>query len=104
MDALRQVLSSLLRPPYNAKNINELKTMIAKENFDFPRAVNNISDMSKNLIKRMLKANPKDRLSWEELFKHEITNYLEANMERAMRLTLTMDGSLSDNVCKLYLC
>lgn len=38
--------------------------MIAKENFDFPRTINNISDMSKNLIRRMLKANPKERLSW----------------------------------------
>lgn len=38
--------------------------MINKENYDFPRAINNISDMSKNLIRKMLKANPKDRLSW----------------------------------------
>jgi len=52
------------RPPYNAKNINELKTMIAKENFEFPKAINSISDMSKNLVRKMLKANPKDRMSW----------------------------------------
>lgn len=52
------------RPPYNAKNINELKVMINKENYDFPRAINNISEMSKNLIRKMLKANPKERLSW----------------------------------------
>lgn len=54
-----------MRPPYNAKNINELKVMINKENFDFPRTINNISEMSKNLIKKMLKANPKERMSWE---------------------------------------
>lgn len=59
--------------------------------------------MSKNLIRRMLKANPKDRLSWEELFQHEITRYLEKKMEKEFTLTLTMDGSLSENVCKLYL-
>ena len=44
--------------------------MINKENFDFPRAINNISDMSKQLIRKMLRANPKDRMSWEELFQH----------------------------------
>ena len=59
--------------------------------------------MSKTLIRRMLKANPKERLSWEELFKHEVNHCTESKMERELSLTLTMDGSLSDNVCKLYL-
>ena len=69
--------------------------MIAKENFEFPRAINNISDMSKNLIKKMLKANPKERISWQELFQHEINRYIEKKMEKELSLTLTMDGSLS---------
>ncbi len=51
--------------------------------------------MSKQLIKKMLRANPKDRLSWEELFQHEVTRYLEKKIERELSLTLTMDGSLS---------
>lgn len=59
--------------------------------------------MSKNLIRKMLKPNPKERISWEELFQHEVTRYLEKKMERELSLTLTMDGSLSENVCKLYL-
>lgn len=37
--------------------------------------------MSQDLIKRMLKANPKERISWEELFTHPINNYLEKKME-----------------------
>ena len=69
--------------------------MINKENFDFPRAINNISDMSKQLIRKMLRANPKDRMGWEELFQHEVTRYLEKKMEKELSLTLTMDGSLS---------
>ena len=32
-----------------------------------------------------------------------MTRYLEKKMERELSLTLTMDGSLSENVCKLYL-
>jgi serine/threonine protein kinase len=64
LDALWKVLAITYRPPYNAKNINELKVMINKENYDFPRAINNISEMSKNLIRKMLKANPKERMSW----------------------------------------
>jgi serine/threonine-protein kinase ULK/ATG1 len=77
--------------------------MIAKESFDFPRTINNISDMSKTLIRKMLKANPKERMSWEELFQHEVNRYIEKKMEKELSLTLTMDGSLSENVCKLYL-
>lgn len=38
--------------------------------------------MSKNLIRKMLKANPKDRMSWEELFQHEINRYIEKKMEK----------------------
>lgn len=38
--------------------------MISKQNIDFPRGINNISEMSKDLIRKMLKANPKDRMSW----------------------------------------
>ncbi len=69
--------------------------MISKENFEFPRAINNISDMSKNLIRKMLKANPAQRMSWEELFQHEVNRYIEKKMEKELSLTLTMDGSLS---------
>ena len=77
--------------------------MIGKQNFDFPRAINNISDMSKQLIRKMLRANPKDRMSWEELFQHQVTRYLEKKMEKELSLTMTVDGSLCENVCKLYL-
>lgn len=91
------------RPPYNAKNINELKSMIVREDYDFPRQINAISEMSKQLIRAMLKANPKARISWEELFKHDINDFLEKKVEKELVLTLTMDGSISDNVCKLYL-
>lgn len=103
LDAVREVTYKVDRPPYNAKNINQLKEMISKEHIEFPRAINNISDMSKNLIRRMLKANPKERISWEELFSHEVTRFIEKKMEKELSLTLTMDGSLSENVCKLYL-
>ena len=50
--------------------------MISKEHIEFPRAINSISDMSKTLIKRMLRANPKDRISWEELFTHEVNYHI----------------------------
>ena len=43
----------------------------------------------------MLKANPKDRMSWEELFQHDVNRYIEKKMEKELSLTLTMDGSLS---------
>lgn len=37
------------------------------------------------------------------MFQHEVTRYQEKKMEKELSLTLTMDGSLSENVCKLYL-
>lgn len=46
--------------------------------------------MSENLIRKMLKAKPAERISWEELFKHPINDYLEKKMERDLHLTLTM--------------
>jgi hypothetical protein len=32
--------------------------------------------MSQKLIKSMLKVNPKERISWEDLFSHEINDYI----------------------------
>lgn len=59
--------------------------------------------MSEDLIKWMLKAKHQERISWEELFKHPITTYLEKKMEEEMHLTLTMQGEFNENICKLYL-
>ena len=91
------------RPPFNAKNVIELKDVIKKQEIPFPRTINRISPMTEKLIRHMLKNNPNDRISWEELFDHQINQYLNKKMEKEMSLTLTMEGSFSDNITKLYL-
>ena len=42
----------------------ELKSMIMKQDIQFPKQINKISKMSEDLIKSMLKAKPEERLSW----------------------------------------
>ena len=90
LDALWKVTINLFRPPFNARNVVELKSVILKQDIQFPRQINKISEMSEKLIRHMLKANPKERIGWEELFKHPINDYLEKKIEEEMRLTLTM--------------
>lgn len=91
------------KPPFNARNVVELKGVILRQDIQFPRQVNRISELNEELIRKMLKCHPKDRLSWEELFKHPINTYMEDKMGNELRLTLTMEGEIADNVCKLYL-
>ena len=91
------------KPPFNARNVVELKGVILRQDIQLPRQVNGISELNEELIRKMLKCHPKDRLSWEELFKHPINTYMEDKMGNELRLTLTMEGEIADNVCKLYL-
>ncbi len=56
--------------------------MILKQAIVFPKQINYISEMSEGLIRKMLKAKPEERISWEELFNHPINNYLEKKMEQ----------------------
>ena len=74
-----------------------------RQEIPFPRQINKVSEMSQGLIRKMLKARPQDRISWEELFNHPINDYLAKEMEKQMSLTLTMDGNISENISKLYL-
>ena len=76
LDALWKVDFYIFRPPFNAKNVVELKGVILRQEVSFPRQINKVSEMTQNMIKKMLKANPNDRMSWEELFSHPINNYL----------------------------
>jgi hypothetical protein len=52
------------RPPFNAKNIVELKKVILKQDIEFPNQIQRVSLMSQKLIRMMLKVDPKERISW----------------------------------------
>ncbi len=50
----------------------------------------------------MLIVDPKDRISWEDLFKHEINFYLEEKIKKEFEETLNGE-ELSMNMSKFYI-
>jgi len=53
---------------------------MVKQDIDFSNTIQKVSPMSQKLIRSMLKVDPKERISWEEIFSHEINSYLEKKM------------------------
>lgn len=47
--------------------IKDIKSKI--DNLEFPKE---ISDESKDLIRRLLKTNPKERIDWHDFFNHKL--------------------------------
>jgi serine/threonine-protein kinase ULK2 len=77
--SLGTVLYELLfgRVPYNAGTIVDLLENINSCSLEIPRKINNISLQVEQILKKMLVVDPKSRISWEELFNHNINHYFE---------------------------
>lgn len=57
--------------PFKAQNMQDLHKIINSGTFDFPRQVENIlSEESKDLIKRLLRVEPTERISIPEILSH----------------------------------
>ena len=56
-------------PPFNTNKIDELHWMLKTATVKFPRKVN-LSPHCRDLVLRLLKKNPHQRISWEEFFAH----------------------------------
>ncbi|EGR32946.1 protein kinase domain protein [Ichthyophthirius multifiliis] len=75
--------------PFVAKDLNSLinsiKKKVVNEEFQFPE-IPFVSDDVKQLIRKMLKYEEADRISWDEIFKHPLMqkqyNILENNEEK----------------------
>merc|ERR1712000_789859 len=82
-------------PPFPGNNNDEIFRSINRGTFDFhQKEWNNVSNEAKNLIKRILKINPKDRPSLEEIledkwFKIKATEKIEIDSEVLSRLRKT---------------
>lgn len=64
--------------------IKDIKTKV--KNLKFPRE---ISDESKDLIKRLLKTNPNERIDWSDFFNHPLfTKFNQVNQEDDVMLAL----------------
>lgn len=60
--------------PFPANNIQTLTTLVkttSGKNLKFP-ATNPISNLAKDILRRLLEPNPKDRITWREFFTHPI--------------------------------
>lgn len=58
-------------PPFKAHTLDELLKMIKMEGLKFP--VNcEVSDHSKKVLFEMLEVDPSQRISWDDLFTHQI--------------------------------
>lgn len=67
------------KPPYVASNIVDLLNKMNKTKPVFNPNVK-VSDVSVDLIKKMLIINPEDRISWEECFIHKINYFLDEKL------------------------
>ncbi|CAD8069354.1 unnamed protein product [Paramecium sonneborni] len=90
------------KSPFTAINMVELLKNIQTKQFVINRKVNNISPIAEDLLKKMLVVNPKNRISWEDLFNHEINFYQEEKLKKDLETTLK-GGELMMNMSKFYI-
>ena len=61
------------RFPFGAKNdINQDIQEVSGKNLKFHDNINNVSEYTKDLLRRILEKDPQQRLTWEEFFEHEL--------------------------------
>lgn len=82
LDALRKVTLSSYSPPYKAANMVELVNNIKNKPLRFPKDVNSISDVTEDILKRMLTVDPNKRIEWENLYHHPINSLLEDQIKK----------------------
>ncbi|CAD8147889.1 unnamed protein product [Paramecium octaurelia] len=90
------------KSPFTATNMVELLKNIQTKQFVINRKVNNITPTAEDLLRKMLVVNPKNRISWEDLFKHEINFYQEEKLKKDLETTLK-GGELMMNMSKFYI-
>ena len=60
----------------------DLVNNIKNKPLRFPRDINNVSEVTEDVIRRMLTVDPNKRIEWEHLFVHPIVTYLENKWKR----------------------
>ena len=66
------------------------------------RKINNISAESEDVLRKMLVVDPKQRISWENLFKHEINFFYEEKIKKELETTLKGNDMML-NMSKFYI-
>lgn len=85
-----------------ASNMVDLLKLIKTKPLKFP-ASPAISEVLKDVLKKMLVADAKRRITWNDLFNHKINSYLDHLKIQEINLELPEDESLLLNTSKYYL-
>ena len=90
------------KPPFVASNIIDLLKNIKNKQLEIDLRINAISPTCEDVIRRMLTVDPKERISWEELFQHRINFYQEENLKKELDKSF-MTNNLSMSMSKFYI-
>lgn len=82
------------KPPYTAKNIQELIQNINTKPLRFPKGIS-ISPIVEEVIRAMLVVDPNKRIDWEDLFSHPVNHFLEDKIMKEFEQTM---GGKEDNL------
>tara|TARA_Y100000590_G_scaffold348188_1_gene399089 strand:- start:1953 stop:3278 length:1326 start_codon:yes stop_codon:yes gene_type:complete len=84
------------KTPFRANNMLDLMNKVKRNEVIIPIEYNTIlSNECKDLLFRLLKKNPKNRINWEDFFNHEWFNYDELLENENKLLEISMTKSLS---------
>jgi serine/threonine-protein kinase ULK/ATG1 len=81
----------------------ELVNNIKNKPLKFPREVNSISDVTEDILRRMLTVDSNKRIEWENLYHHPINSFLEDQMKRDLETTMKESEDVTLNASKFYL-
>ncbi|KAL4497508.1 hypothetical protein ABPG73_020605 [Tetrahymena malaccensis] len=91
------------RPPYTAGNMIDLIKNIRNKPLEIPKKINKISDVTEDVIRKMLVVDSRKRIEWDQLFSHKINNFLEDKIKNDLEATLKDEGLLSMNMSRFYI-
>ena len=81
----------------------DLVNNIKNKPLRFPRDINNISQVTEDVLRRMLTVDPHKRIEWENLFTHPIVTYLENEIKRDLEESMKQTDDLELNASKFYI-
>jgi serine/threonine-protein kinase ULK/ATG1 len=89
------------KPPFTAKNIQELLSNIKTKGLRFPKNVP-INPIVEDVLRQMLIVDPNKRIDWDDLFDHKINNYLEDKIMKDLEQTMGADKDQLMNISRFY--
>ena len=81
----------------------DLVNNIKNKPIRFPRDINNIGEVTEDVIRRMLTVDPNKRVEWENLFTHPIVSFLENKLKQDLEESMKQTEDMELNASKFYL-